>query len=564
MKKVFINFLIFLLPLSVAFNGCNKTPSEEPNENEFDYPLSGWEISTEDLARIPVDITPFLLGSGFHQPGGGNTMKSTVLLDHHFPPVGNQGQFGTCSVWAVGYNFKTALNAIENSWTATELAREENQTSPRDLWFALERRGEGCEGANMDVALTALIKVGAASESRVPYGDMGGCVGTAVGSNTNRIANYRRIATHKWWESNAKNDGMTVNNLKMYLHGGIPIVFAAKLGDRFMRLQGGTVLDFDTYDGSSTNQHAFHAMALTGYDDSRNAFRLINSWGNKWGDGGYGWIDYDFFVNNFAYAAFVAQNTLEPRIPTEAPQPLKRVQGLDLMAYYSEDYPSTRADDIAKGRTRSFSYEVYNPGSIDVLSNRNWTLAYLYYNATDATDFGIIYDEYFTNQAGLSKDGYAPNPNSKSSSGGYFVNSDIPAGEFYGWKYYIAYEMPKISGDYYLLMLVDAVDTLDEVNENNNFYFITAAEGKPLKFVNGVIQNQPTRSALSRQNVSSERRLADTQRHTTITPQNPNAYTPEEIKAVVLHDYRTGALEAKRRTFREDNPKQNVVKRRID
>ena len=33
-------------------------------------------------------------------------------------------------------------------------------------------------------------------------------------------------------------------------------------------------------------------MALVGYDDARDAFRLLNSQGRDWGDNGYAWIGY--------------------------------------------------------------------------------------------------------------------------------------------------------------------------------------------------------------------------------------------------------------------------------
>jgi hypothetical protein len=36
-------------------------------------------------------------------------------------------------------------------------------------------------------------------------------------------------------------------------------------------------------------------MCVVGYDDSRRAVRVINSWGREWADQGYGWISYDLF-----------------------------------------------------------------------------------------------------------------------------------------------------------------------------------------------------------------------------------------------------------------------------
>ena len=33
-----------------------------------------------------------------------------------------------------------------------------------------------------------------------------------------------------------------------------------------------------------------HAMVVVGYDDDQNAFRLMNSWGQEWCEGGFGWV----------------------------------------------------------------------------------------------------------------------------------------------------------------------------------------------------------------------------------------------------------------------------------
>ncbi len=33
-----------------------------------------------------------------------------------------------------------------------------------------------------------------------------------------------------------------------------------------------------------------HAMVIVGYDDKQGAFKLLNSWGEVWGDQGYGWV----------------------------------------------------------------------------------------------------------------------------------------------------------------------------------------------------------------------------------------------------------------------------------
>jgi len=42
-----------------------------------------------------------------------------------------------------------------------------------------------------------------------------------------------------------------------------------------------------------------HYIALLGYDDAKGAFRFVNSWGTKWGQGGYGWLPYKY-VSRYA------------------------------------------------------------------------------------------------------------------------------------------------------------------------------------------------------------------------------------------------------------------------
>lgn len=38
-------------------------------------------------------------------------------------------------------------------------------------------------------------------------------------------------------------------------------------------------------------------MCVVGYDDSKKAVKIINSWGTSWGINGYGWISYDLIKN---------------------------------------------------------------------------------------------------------------------------------------------------------------------------------------------------------------------------------------------------------------------------
>jgi len=39
-----------------------------------------------------------------------------------------------------------------------------------------------------------------------------------------------------------------------------------------------------------------HAVLIVGYDDTIGAFKFVNSWGTFWGNDGYAWLSYDFFL----------------------------------------------------------------------------------------------------------------------------------------------------------------------------------------------------------------------------------------------------------------------------
>lgn len=254
---------------------------------------TGYLPDNEDWHNIPDVQPPYADDDTLNLP-------PSVMLEHLFPPVGDQGDKGTCVAWAAGYNLKTALNAIDSAMTPAMLAMPQHQTSPKDLWLCIpqSQRNSSCSGTGFEAAFNTLKTTGAASMASVPYGNMQSCNGSGVGDTNNRIENYYKV--------NSGGRLPDVGQLKAYLADTIPLVVGARLGDRFMRWKSDGVIAHDTY--NYTGMHAYHAMALVGYDDGRHAFRLRNSWGTKWGDNGSIWVDYNFFCNEMCYVVLMAEN----------------------------------------------------------------------------------------------------------------------------------------------------------------------------------------------------------------------------------------------------------------
>jgi hypothetical protein len=62
-------------------------------------------------------------------------------------------------------------------------------------------------------------------------------------------------------------------------------------------------------------------MTLVGYDERRQAFRLINSWSPRWGDHGYAWISYDLLKTRISNAYVLNVSPVKPPPPPPSPPP---------------------------------------------------------------------------------------------------------------------------------------------------------------------------------------------------------------------------------------------------
>lgn len=49
---------------------------------------------------------------------------------------------------------------------------------------------------------------------------------------------------------------------------------------------------------SEYERYGGHALCLCGYDDSKGAFRIKNSWSTTWADKGYAWLSYDYVAQH--------------------------------------------------------------------------------------------------------------------------------------------------------------------------------------------------------------------------------------------------------------------------
>lgn len=196
-----------------------------------------------------------------------------------FATAGNQGRQGSCVGWAVAFALKTHQEEVERGWG---VSTADHQFSPSFVYNQI-KRGTGClGGTTFPDALNILTRDGAATLADFPY-DESRCDQIPTATTKQRAAPFR-VAT--WRRVNTLDEV----ELKTHLADGFPVLIGMPVDRAFMDITDGSI-----YQGLTGSSLGGHAMVVTGYDDAKGAFRLLNSWGSSWADGGRGWISYGGF-----------------------------------------------------------------------------------------------------------------------------------------------------------------------------------------------------------------------------------------------------------------------------
>ncbi len=541
--KTFHFFIRTLLWSAVLFlAACNKDavkeeeiPTPDPNQTTTSYAL-GW-TGEDDLKTVPVAPN-----FGF----GNDPLPVAVDLTTKFPPIGDQGNYGTCVSWALGYNIKTAINGIENGLSANDLKSAANQFSPKDLFVAIpdNEKGEDCNGTNFSYALNVMQNRGVATLKTVPYTNLGDCSQANLQQSWTKEANQNKI---KYWR---KIDA-SIQSIKQNLANNIPVIMGAKLADNFMTWNSDQVLSSGT-SFNNVGQHAYHAMVVGGYDDNKGpngAFRVINSWSTQWGDRGYIWIDYNYFMNEFCTSfdgekpLFIAANDGGDVNPPDDDDPAPPTTGVDLAPWVFSDFSTYWTSGVPN--EREIDFNLYNIGNQAATPNSNWSYYYIYFNAYNSNDYGVLfYDEFSSavprNTFDCPKD-YSCVFNYTIPAGGNFANT------VWGWQSISrTYYMPAITGYYYLVMVADAGDAFNEQDELNNLFYTTQmpkwfTSGYGLKEGDAQVAKFKFENPLS----PKPSLLQENPYQTAVKPRNPNAYTPEEVLGYIKSEKNNGNLQNK-------------------
>jgi hypothetical protein len=207
-----------------------------------------------------------------------SSLPSSVSLD--MPPVMYQGSESACVPFALLYS-RDAEQYYKTG--ASSYSAATNIFSPEFLYNQAKVASSCSSGASLINSLNFLVNNGVCTWNTMPYSDQDGC-STMPGSQQISEASNYKITSYSMVVA------QDPTAIKTMLYNKHPLTFTFTADANFYYAGPGYI-----WSSYSSTYYGPHALTLVGYDDSKHAYRAINQWGTGWGDGGYIWIDYNFF-----------------------------------------------------------------------------------------------------------------------------------------------------------------------------------------------------------------------------------------------------------------------------
>jgi len=239
--------------------------------------------------------------------GGPKTLKAkgppaSVDLREWCSPVEDQGNLGSCTAHAgVGMIEYYERKAFGRHIDASRLFLYK---VTRNLM-----KMKGDTGAYLRTTMGAMVLFGVPPEAYWPYRDAGEKFDQEPPAFCYAFAqNYQAIKYFRHDPPGMKA-GEIMKKLKTYLSAGHPAMFGFTVYNSIEQADGTGRIPFPS---ARERIEGGHAVLAIGYDDkmriknkygkseTNGALLIRNSWGNGWGEKGYGWLPYEYVLHGLA------------------------------------------------------------------------------------------------------------------------------------------------------------------------------------------------------------------------------------------------------------------------
>lgn len=243
------------------------------------FSQSGYNFNPDEFKKASVY-------EGLADDNTKNPLPESVSLLRFAPDRKNQGKQGSCVAWSSVYAARTIVEAASTG-------QEGNSTAYSPAFVYNQIGLEGCEGAYIQNAMEFMTNKGVVAYNDFPYDDQD-CsrqpnVAMAKNATQNRMHGFTRLTDGE------RVEGINVRAVKEHLAKDAPVVIGMMAGGSFMQAMTGKDLWTPTDEDRSQMGFGGHALCVIGYDDRKQAFQIMNSWGPEWGNNGIAWVRYADF-----------------------------------------------------------------------------------------------------------------------------------------------------------------------------------------------------------------------------------------------------------------------------
>ncbi len=265
--------IIFASLFVLCFFGCKKTINNDDINNE-----------TKGTGYI---YTPDANSPYYQMPLGGGSLPPSYDLTSFMPPIRNQDpQYG-----CVGFCLATLKSFHERLEYGYNYNGDDKIMSPSFIYNQNKDAGSCQKGTNLKKALNFLKTDGVCTEAEFPF-DKNNC--TNLPNNTIKASAVKN-KIREWVQFKIQNNPNVLTEMKNAISQMQPIIAGITIDKEFEKdplFTWGTFI----WKENNTSIIGGHCILLVGYDDAKNAFKLLNSWGKNWKDDGYCWVDYNWFL----------------------------------------------------------------------------------------------------------------------------------------------------------------------------------------------------------------------------------------------------------------------------
>ncbi len=292
--------VLFVLILigSPVLTSCIKEIINENTTNplQTNYHMGLVPTPSSVYAKIPYADEPL--------PSG--TLPTSFLLGIPSIPF-DQGQIGSCASCASSM----AKSVLDHTKNSTPYPNNGIIYSPSFLFNQCHVDPNSCDAGSSPYSNLEILKnQGICKLSEMPY-DKNNC-STLPSSAQISLASSHKIDHY------FKIDPISISWIKEYIYAGLPVIIAFQIDNFFESATANSI-----WKGFGLVSRGYHCTMLYGWDDSKNAFKMLNSWGSGWGNNGTIWVDYNFlqsgssiFYGKIFTEAYIIQN---PAITNNSP-----------------------------------------------------------------------------------------------------------------------------------------------------------------------------------------------------------------------------------------------------